>query len=277
MVVEPAAAREDDDGSEPEEEVAARAEPRVPATGSAVLEALRVLAQPHAAVATEANDTQPHPVSYPEVPSRPAAPLDTYHASGTFWYTRSIQLLAAALHTRFQVGFRACAVMLHSIRIVFVGLGLEGAKDLPTTLQTVLTHMNLDDHFILLPSCTKCHRLFGKDSPAASMCPTCKINLFQQRRRLLPRLGRTLPPPLPERAVPYVSISKLLRDFLAQPGMETILDEWRKTPSNPGQYRRMMDGRIWHTVLGPDGLPFFSITSLSENEIRVAFTYSLDW
>jgi hypothetical protein len=224
------------------------------------------------------SDDHPTPRE-PGVPaSRPPA-LEVYQASGEVWYIRDVQLLVATLHTRFQVSFRACGLILSSLRIIFVGLGLKAAASLPLSLTTVLSHFQLEDRFALLPSCPVCHALFAVDSPPTSECPDCTVPLFKKSRGLLCRvLGRPTLPPKPVRGVPVARLETLLADAFAEGTMEDDVDVWRKKPSRPGEYSRIQDGRIWSEIKDHKGKPFFAPESLEEpDELRVGVVGSLDW
>jgi hypothetical protein len=168
--------------------------------------------------------TRPVPVTTP--PYKARGPVrEIYNASGLAWYIRDIQLLIATLHTRFHVSFRACNLALTALRRILLGLELEGASTLPTSLTTVLSHLQLEDRFIILPSCPVCHKLYGPDSLSTAACERCAVPLFESQplRRFIARVTRTTPPkPPPVRAVPYAPISMLLADFFAREGMENI-------------------------------------------------------
>jgi hypothetical protein len=69
-----------------------------------------------------------------------------------------------------------------------------------------------------------------------------------------------------------------LADFLARPGMEDVVEEYRDRKTAPEELNCIMDGRVWNSIPGPDGKPFFDKDSLTEpDKIRLGVTFALDW
>jgi hypothetical protein len=80
-------------------------------------------------------------------------------------------------------------------------------------------------------------------------------------------------------------VSHQLEELLMQPGMEELLDEWRRLPNRHpelGIYQDIFDGRVARTILGPDGQPFFHNEPKDrlcgpDNELRIGLTLGADW
>lgn len=214
-------------------------------------------------------------------PHRPRQPaLSAFNASSELWYVRSVQLLVAMLHTQFHVSFRACGALLNGLKIILRGLGVEGEDDVPGTLNTVLSRLEVNDRFHVAPSCGKCHRLYSSEAPPLAMCGVCSEPLFHtMRRSLFQSLNRgSCPPTVPIQAVPIASLKTLLEDFLIEASNEFEVDAWRHERSRPGYATRIMDGKVWQDALDMNGLPFFDSNSLTEpDELRIGLTFSVDW
>ncbi|KAI0351887.1 hypothetical protein OH77DRAFT_1592537 [Trametes cingulata] len=213
----------------------------------------------------------------PPLPAR-RADKDIHAASHEKWYVRVILMAVAYLHTTHHVTFRAANIVLFTIRTIFVALRLLDIGDaMPTTLTTTLRRLDLTDKFHVLPVCAKCRRLFRPDIDTSARCPECKNSLF--KRGLLNIVVSTLRK-LPLRMVPHLAapfrpLSASLIQFLARPDSEKLVDQWRADPTVQGVYRRIQDGRIWQTVKGSDGLPFFG--PQEHGELRIGVVYHLDW
>lgn len=233
----------------------------------------------------QSDDFLPGPARIPAVNIPPFShrvpPLDAYTGSHSKWYVRAVLLLAAFLHTKHHVTFRASNTMLFVLRIIFKSLKLiDPEEDMPVTLNTVLKRFDLQDRFVILPACNLCHQHFPSDTPATFMCPKCDVSLFSTAsQNLFQRiLGREPAKPPPKRSVPVSPLSEQLKDLMARPGMEQIVEEWRDRPQATDELNCMMDGRVWKTIPGPNGQPFFDRDSLTEDtEIRLGVTFALDW
>jgi hypothetical protein len=63
---------------------------------------------------------------------------------------------------------------------------------------------------------------------------------------------------LPVIKYPYLPLSAQIESLLKVPGVEALLDEWRKRPWNIGEYGDIFDGEVCHLKLrAPDGSLFF--------------------
>ena len=69
-------------------------------------------------------------------------------------------------------------------------------------------------------------------------------------------MGREPTTPPPKMSVPVAPLSDQLVDFLARPGMEHIVEEYRERKTAPEELNCIMDGRVWNEILGPDGQTF---------------------
>ena len=218
-------------------------------------------------------------VVFPPLPPRLPA-HETYVGSHSKWFVRAVLLLTAFLHAKHHVTFRACAVLLFCLRLIFISLGLIAKDDdMPITLNTVLKRLDLQDRFTILPACSQCHRLFQPIIPGNSRCPVCDIPLFNPPPPAIFQAIRGASKPSPKLSIPFSPLSSLLVDFLAQPGIEDAVEQWRTDePSPPGEYKRVMDGRVWKEIQDHNKAPFFAEDSLTEDgELRIGVNISLDW
>ena len=56
------------------------------------------------------------------------------------------------------------------------------------------------------------------------------------------------------------------------------MEEYRDRTTIPEELNCIMDGRVWNSIPGPDGKPFFDKDSLTDpDEIRLGVTFALDW
>ena len=148
------------------------------------------------------------PLSIPALPVR-EPPLVNYAGSHQKWYVRAMLLLAACLHTKHHVTFRAANIMLYTIRLVFKSLNLiDAEEDMPVTLNTVIKRLDLHDRFSVIPVCPQCHRHFPPTTATTSQCPKCNIPLFSTASHTLFQklLGREPSIPPPKLAVPRSSV-----------------------------------------------------------------------
>ena len=224
------------------------------------------------------NDHNAKVVLPPVLPRPPAH--EAYMNSHGLWFIRAVLLLVAFLHAKHHVTFRACAILLFGLRLIFISLGLIAKDDdMPITLNTVIKRLDLQDRFTILPACSACHRIFPPIIARDSQCPDCNIALFNPKPPTLSQIIHGPSKPSPILSVPFCPLSSLLIDFLAQPGIEDAVEEWRTDePSPPGEYNRVMDGRVWKEIQDCNGKPFFDEDSLTEKgELRIGVNISLDW
>ncbi|KAG1743889.1 hypothetical protein EDB19DRAFT_1906977 [Suillus lakei] len=92
-----------------------------------------------------------HPTSYP--PPRPLR--DIYLGCHETWWAWVIIALVAFLHTKHQLSFRGCVLLLFCLNTIFMTLALlPSTQNLPLTLNTVIHRLNLDDQFTIHPIAT---------------------------------------------------------------------------------------------------------------------------
>ena len=183
------------------------------------------------------------PLSIPALPVR-EPPLVNYAGSHQKCYVCVILLLAACLHTKHHVTFCAANIMLYTIRLVFKSLNLiDAEEDMPVTLNTVIKRLDLHDRFSVIPVCPQCHRHFPPTITTTSQCPKCQIPLFSTASHTLFQklLGREPSVPPPKLAVLVAPLSAQLVDFLARPGMENIVEEYRDRTIAPEELNCIMD------------------------------------
>lgn len=166
-------------------------------------------------------------------------PLDAYTGSHSKWYVRAVLLLAAFLHTKHHVTFCTSSMMLFVLRIILKSLKLmDPENDMPVTLNTFLKRFDLQDQFM----CPKCD---------VSLFSTASQNLFQS---ILGREPAKLPPKC---SVPVSPLSEQLKDLIAQPGIEQIVEEWQDRLQATEKPNCMMNGCVWKTIPGLNSQPFF--------------------
>lgn len=206
--------------------------------------------------------------------------LEIFNDCHKIWFIRIILTMVAFLHTRHNVSFRACAILLFTLNAIFLALGCVTLEaQIPINLTTVITRLDLDDRFQVFPLCKKCHRIFKSNIPSDTLCPDCGNALFRTvSHTLFRRLsGRNPPSPPPICSVPMQALSSLLVEFLSRPGMEYAIESYWKTRTCKDGFRAdIMDGDIWKTAKGPDGKLFFDPEDTSD-ELRIGVTMSLDW
>jgi len=57
---------------------------------------------------------------------------------------------------------------------------------------------------------------------------------------------------------PYLPLSAQIESLLKVPGVEVLLDDWRKKPQKLGKYGDIFDGDVCHIKLrAPNGTLFF--------------------
>lgn len=208
--------------------------------------------------------------------------LDTFSKAHDKWFVRAVLLIVGFLHTKHHMSFRACSLILWSLRSIFVLLGLLASQDsMPTTLVTTFTHLGLSDRFSLLVICPSCRAVPGPPSTTFTsqtdtVCPVCKTPMYSG-------IAASTEPPVRYHfktiklkiIVPFASLKDLLTEFLSRSRMEENLEAWRLHPCPIGKYEAIWHGSLWKTILGSDGHPFFG--ERDDNELRIAGTCSLDW
>ncbi|TFK48342.1 hypothetical protein OE88DRAFT_1635123 [Heliocybe sulcata] len=218
------------------------------------------------------------------LPAR-ALPRNAYMDSHSHWFVRLVLLLVIHLQTVHHVTFRACAIILYTLRLIFICMGALSDDDpMPVTYQKVIRDFGLEDRFSIHPACPDCHCLFSPDLPADARCPGCDTALFMTSHRGILRClwdkaqRRTAPKPPPAKAVPIATLSTLLADFLEDNEIETACEQWLDHTHERGKYRNRLDGEVARTVKDENGKLFFSRDSHTEaDELRIPVDFSADW
>ncbi|KAH9918997.1 hypothetical protein B0H21DRAFT_658912, partial [Amylocystis lapponica] len=211
------------------------------------------------------------------------------------WYWRVLMLLCTWLHLHYHTPYRACALILQVMRLIFVTLGLLTCdSDAPVTLHTAIQRLQLRDNFQIKAMCVACSRMYDNNPEANPLCTTCKTPLFKSTLvgEQLEAAQNAVPPSdnptkvpsranaktaVPQLQTPYSVLSTQLPDYVSR--LETSLDAWRhKDPTPPGQLRSIQDGNLWKTLPGPDGQLFFDNRPDREDpsELRIGVTLGFD-
>lgn len=205
-------------------------------------------------------------------------------------YIRCILLLIAFLHTRHHVSFRACALILITLNFLFSKIpgDLLDGQDIPRSLTTIFSRLELSDKFKVHPICYLCHRIFDFDN-IHNLCPDCQEGLYRPATQHL--FQRLFDPEqlgdehdnlafnferTPHLVAPIHVLSVGLREFFGRPGMIPAVNAWKKRPTVPGELNSMQDAQVWQTIKGPDETSFF-FGNNADKEIRLGVTLSLDW
>ncbi|KAJ7443281.1 hypothetical protein FB451DRAFT_1190185 [Mycena latifolia] len=195
------------------------------------------------------------------------------------------------LHTKHQVSFRACALLLVALNFIFVNLpgNLLGGQTIPITLSTNFSRLELKDKFKIHPICYLCHKIFEPDAPNNTVCSDCNCQIFRPHtHRILNHLWHSdpiaggesdlgeHPGGTPHVVAPIEVLSSGLRDLFSRPAMVPAVEEWKSRHKVRGELRSMQDATVWNTIKGPDGKLFF-YEGDCDKEIRLGVTFSLDW
>ena len=202
-----------------------------------------------------------------------------YDGSHSLWFVRVILVLIAALHSRYRLPFRGCALALICLGLLFSSLRLVPEDEpIPRTLDTVLKRLNLQDCFKIHPTCGTCRQVFSPSIPTDTKCGKCDLTLFRPAASTLFAQIRNQkpPPPIPKVAVPIRILSEALPDFLNRGDNERSCEAWRSHTSVPGVYEQIWDGDVWKTIQGPDNKLWFDPTT-DTTELRLGVTISIDW
>lgn len=171
--------------------------------------------------------------------------------------------------------------MLRVLRMIFVATGiLKRDNTVPVTLKTTLKRLGLVDQFRVLPTCPKCRRMYPPDCDVNTIC-SCGTPLFGSTSDDFDLPGQSSSRSSKRKPVlvtPTRLISEQLAALLGQPGMEDEIDAWRKRPHTRGKLSSIQDGRVWCTIPGPDGRPFFENGDdrPDPDELRIGITMNYD-
>ena len=192
----------------------------------------------------------------------------------TFW--RITLLLVVWLHLTYHLPYRACDLVLRVLRLVFSLLDSSLLDDDHVlTLTSAFRRFHLEDSFLELPMCPKCGKIAPPDTAKGSVCSVCSGPLFGSSTSTSRSSGLGLKPLL---RLPFNPLSQQLTDLLNREGMEEAIDAWRYRERKDGIMLDIMDGKVWRTLPGPDGLPFFDndLERRSKDELRIGVTMGFD-
>lgn len=233
------------------------------------------------------NDTDPFFLSNPSTTSnRHGAVTVTNTHPGVF----IIYTLVSWLHTQWKVPFRACDAALkvigHALRSFLPDFDALTAVDAPhsrgfySSLSSVMTNLGVEPEIDVLPVCPGCLEPHPTSYSPTLPCARCGEILFRHIKRLDRRRGpRDIPRPLLQ--FPHKMIEAQLRDIVSIPGMEEMLDHWRKLPRTPGELQDAFDGRIYQELPAANGRLFFEnplpVAPGEAPELRIGLSAGMDW
>jgi hypothetical protein len=226
-------------------------------------------------VPTEPCEDDPDPFVVEDDGSR--SPSDTQHHPA---HLVLLYAMVSWLHLQFSVPRVACNALLAFFACLFRSLRPDLVSPF-ITLQSATRALGVDPYIHLLPICPRCRDVFpsAASKHVQDRCTQCNEDLFlpDETRRGNQRATRT-----PIIKCPYLPLSDQIRSILRVPGIEALLDEWRKKPRTPGKYADIFDGRMCRDKLkGADSKPFFS--NLPDEgtgpcgELRIGVNIGIDW
>ncbi|EPS99806.1 hypothetical protein FOMPIDRAFT_1030690 [Fomitopsis schrenkii] len=195
------------------------------------------------------------------------------------WSKFLLYLLVAWLHTACQLAFPACRAVLVVMGQILAAAGIITERHaLYISLASVLASLGVEPVFQILPVCPSCLEVYPGNYPRDLPCRRCASPLFShaQRHDRRQRTASSVVRPLLQ--FPMKSIEAQLREILAVPGMEELVEGWRTKSRAPGTYQDNFDGRICRELQGPDGRLFFENPLPTQcNELRIGLTLGVDW
>jgi hypothetical protein len=206
----------------------------------------------------------------------PPMPEDIHPLPGVFL----IYMLIAWLHLQFHLPFRACNAALTVFGLIIRAFGVAVDPPVLSTLSAVLSTMQLEPEFQVLPVCPNCLEVYPLQADGPTICSRCNSFIYKATPTNAPRNANN--PPTPLLRFPYKTIESQLIDILAVPGVEAELDKWRTQTRTPGKYSDIFDGDIPKNLKGHDGLPFFrntinAVENGPDGELRIGLTLGVDW
>ncbi|KAK6984574.1 hypothetical protein R3P38DRAFT_2413771, partial [Favolaschia claudopus] len=191
-------------------------------------------------------------------------------------YILSITLLVAFLHTRSHVSFRACALVLLALRLLFAAIpgNILGADSFPRQLSTVFLDLGLRDRFKVHPICFMCHRIFDAVNDSTSLCPDCGNEIYRPLTQSLFR--RLFGNNTEEDDESIQPTRQLLAHLFSRPGVVAAVNSWKTRERNTEELRCIQDGAVWNTIKGHDDRLFF-FGGNSDKELRIGVSFNFDW
>ena len=195
-------------------------------------------------------------------------------------YLLVIYAIVSWLHLQFNLPRVACNALLAFLASLLTFLN-PGIVPPFITLQSAMRTLSVDSRIQWLAVCPKCRDVYPSalSKYAQDTCTNCKVPLFlpdHTRRGSL----RTAKHPIIK--YPYLPLSAQIESLLKVPGVEALLDEWRKRPRNIGEYGDIFDGEVCRLKLrAPDGSLFFTNLPHEMNgprgELRIGVNLGIDW
>lgn len=188
-------------------------------------------------------------------------------------------LIVVWLHVEFHLPHRACNALLKIITIIMRAAGVTLDPELRSTLNTAVTSLDAEANFLLLPTCIKCRDVFP---PSVAICDQCNMPLCHAEPTPQQRAEgkQTRDDHKPRIPFAYLPLEDQLRSaFESTPGLEDVVDDWRKQKRTEGVYKDIWDGRVCKELKGDDGLPFFrhDLPEMPKGELRIGVTLGIDW
>lgn len=146
------------------------------------------------------------------------------------------------------------------------------------TLTTVTLRLGVEPVFEVLPVCSECLEVHPSTTSTNSRCIQCEFPLYKSTLRHDHRAPSGSENHRPRLQFPTKSIESHLREILAIPGMEDVMDSWRSKLRTPGKYRDNFDGAVCKTITGIDGRPFFENPRPQGcTDLRIGLSLGVDW
>ncbi|PBK71418.1 hypothetical protein ARMSODRAFT_1017315 [Armillaria solidipes] len=183
------------------------------------------------------------------------------------------------LHTHFHLPFLACvATLISFMNILTLASFPVDTSEAYRSLPSITNYLGIELVFQVLLVCPHCMEVYPATLKADQACVCCQSLVFKltQRRNLRSSAMAEKSKPLLQFLTK--SIEEQLRDMLAVPRMEEVLEGWRGKTQKPGEYIDNFDGAICHELKGTDGHLFFENPLPSANtELWIGLTLGVDW
>jgi len=195
-------------------------------------------------------------------------------------YLLVIYAIVSWLHLQFNLPRVACNALLAFLARLLTFLN-PGITPPFITLHSATRTLSVDSRIQWLAVCPKCRDVYPStlSKYAQDTYTNCQIPLFLPDHT---RRGSLRAVKLPVIKYPYLPLSAQIESLLKVPGVEAVLDEWRKRPRNLGEYGDIFDGEVCRLKLrAPDGTLFFSNlpheTTGPAGELRIGVNLGIDW
>jgi hypothetical protein len=220
------------------------------------------------------DENNPDPFQYEPEPIRSPPTAAEVHPNPAVYI---LYLLVLWMHTQFHLPFRACSALLAVVALAFQASGTPIDPPIYTTLPSVITHLDAEPSFRVCPVCPKCITPYPASTTTDAHCTKCEHPLFRpaptssQKRHTQNRQ--------PYLKFPMKSLEEQIIDMLAIPGVEDVMDAWRKKKRIPGEFNDIFDGDVCKELPGHDGLPFFlpDQEEVANGELRIGVSLGVDW